>query len=368
MKKAVSIFFCAVMLIVCFSVLATVVVWADKSAISVSTTEPRVGQNLIVALKYNSPSGINDIEVTLKYNPSVLEYISGGESDEGSEIQIRETKINKNSHSIYITFKGKSEGKSNLSASISANTGNGTNEEEVSTSVTVFAKNSADYLVRVGDKKYHIEDDLTDIDIPASFSPTTTEYNDMEINTITDGKKYTLFYLIATDESVADWFYIDEELGFTRLDYIICNNNMYIIETPKDVSKQSKSWFLDKMDFEGRTFNAYKSTDLRLKDIYILYCYNNGNNNYYRYDTIEDTIQRAPDFITDETTKKQEETDKNFIESFAYLPNSGKVIFALLVVESLSLVLLAIILVRNQIVKLKNKNDKALRKPDEEQI
>ena len=358
MKKAVSIFFCAVMLIICFSVLATVVVWADKSAISVSTTEPRVGQNLIVALKYNSPSGINDIEVTLKYNPSVLEYISGGESDKGSEIEIRETKINKNSHSIYITFKGKSEGKSNLSASISANTGNGTNEEEVSTSVTVFAKNSADYLVSVGDKKYHIENDLTNIDIPSSFSPTTTEYNDMEINTITDGKKYTLFYLIATDESVADWFYIDEELGFTRLDYITCNNNIYIIENSKTASAQNNNWFLDKMDFNGRTFKAYKSTDLRLKDIYVLYCYKNGESNYYRYDLLEDTIQRAPDFVSAQTPKKQVEENRNFIESFAYLPNSGKVIFALLVLETLSIILLIVILMKKQIAKLKNKTDK----------
>ena len=357
MKKAVSIFFCAVMLVVCFSLLTNVVVWADKSAISVSTTEPKIGQNLIVALKYNSPSGINDIEATLKYNPSVLEYVSGGESNEGSEIAIRETKINKNSHSIYITFKGKAEGKSNISATVTASTGSGTNTEELTTSVTVFAKNSADYLVRVGDKNYHIEDDLTGIDIPSSFSPTTTEYNDMEINTITDGKKYTLFYLIATDESVSDWFYIDEELGFKRLDYITCNNSMYVIETPKDVSKQSKAWFLDKMDFEGRTFKAYKSSDSRLKDMYILYCYNKGKNNYYRYDTIEDTIQRAPDFITEETAKNQVETDMNFVESFAYLPNSGKVIFALLVVESLSLVLLVVILVRNQIVKMKKKNN-----------
>ena len=355
MKKAVSILFCTVMLIVSFAAINTVTVWADKSAISVSTEEPKVGQNLIVALKYNAPSGIKDIEATLSFNSSALEYISGGESVEGSEISIRETKINKNSHSIYITFKGKKEGKSNLSAKITATTGDGSNTEEVSTSVTVFAKNSNDYLVRVGDKKYHIVDDLTDIDIPSPFAPSTTEYNEMEINTITDGKKYTLFYLTATDESVSDWFYIDEKIGFTRLDYITCNNSIYIIESPKDVSRQSKAWFLDKMDFDGRTFKAYKSTDLRLKDIYILYCYKDGKNNYYRYDTIEDTIQRAPDFITAETTKKTEETDKNFIESFAYLPNSGKVIFALSVIETLSLILLAVILIRNYIVKIKNR-------------
>ena len=358
MKRAVSIFFCAVILVACFSALSTFTVFADKSAISVSTTEPKIGQNLIVALKYNAPSGIKSINAKLKYNSSVLEYISGGESDDGSEITIRETNINKTSHSIYITFKGEKEGKSELTASFSVTNGNGTNTEETSTSITVFAKNSADYLVRVGDKKYLIEDDLTGIDIPASFSPTTTAYNDLEINTITDGKKYTLFYLVATDESVSDWFYLDEEIGFTRLDYITCNNSIYIMENPEDVSKQSKSWFLDKMDFGNRTFKAYKSTDLRLKDIYIIYCYKDGKNNYYRYDTIEDTIQRAPDFIVEETTKKQEETDKTFVESFAYLPNSGKVIFALVVVESISLVLLVIILIRNHIVKAKKRNDK----------
>ncbi len=359
MKKTLSIFFCALMVFLNFSVLGTIIASADRAIISLSTQEPKVGNNLIVALKYSSSSSdIKDIEATLKYDSSVLEYISGGKSAKNSEIRIEETNINDSFHSIYITFKAKTEGRSVLSATITASTNSKTTTEEASTNVTVYGEKSNSFLVKIGDKKYHIQNDLTDIEIPSSFEPSKTEYNDIEVNTITDNKKYTLFYLNADDDSVTDWFYINDQNEFTRLDYITCNNNIYIIENSKTASVQSKNWFLDKMSFDGRTFKAYKSTDLRLKDIYVLYCYKNGESNYYRYDLLEDTIQRAPDFVSAQTPKKQVEENRNFIESFAYLPNSGKVIFALLVLETLSIILLIVILVKNQIAKLKNKTDK----------
>ncbi|GEM_PF-6036202 len=359
MKKALSIFFCALMVFLNFSVLGTIIASADRAVISLSTQEPKVGDNLIVALKYSSSSSdIEDIDATLKYDSSVLEYISGGKSSRNSTITIEETNVNKLSHSIYITFKAKAEGRSTLSATITSSSDSKTNTEEASTNVTVYGENSNNYLVKIGDKKYHIQDDLTNIEIPASFEPSKTEYNDIEINTITDNKKYTLFYLTADDDSVSDWFYINDQNEFTRLDYITCNNNIYIIENSKTASVQNNNWFLDKMDFNGRTFKAYKSTDLRLKDIYVLYCYKNGESNYYRYDLLEDTIQRAPDFVSAQTPKKQVEENRNFIESFAYLPNSGKVIFALLVLETLSIILLIVILVKKQIAKLKDKTDK----------
>ncbi len=190
--------------------------------------------------------------------------------------------------------------------------------------------------IKIKGKDYRLISDFSNITVPATFSAEPIKYNNSDINIITDSKnKYEIYYLSALDGSDSDWFYLDGLGEFVRLNYIISNNTFYIVEQEEGTPKISGSWNTDNLSLGNGKVKAYKSTDSRLKDIYVLYCYVNGENGYYRYDLRENTIQRAPDFLAKEVSAKE---SKNILTKFSTLPKAGKLIIFLCIGEFLCII------------------------------
>ncbi|MCQ2454548.1 MAG: cadherin-like beta sandwich domain-containing protein [Clostridia bacterium] len=206
--------------------------------------------------------------------------------------------------------------------------------------------------VTVDGVNYHISKNISNNNIFPSFELQTIKYNDTDINVITDNKKYTLYYLIADDNSLSDWFYAEDN-ELKKLNYIINNNSLYIVETPPKTVEDGSEWYYDKVQLGNNTVGAYKSRNENLKDILVLYCYVDGKSSFYRFDTITESLQRAPDFVI--PTRAAEKSIGNIFSNFAYLPNSGKIIITLLICESICIIIFIIAILKNLILNYKQR-------------
>ncbi len=196
--------------------------------------------------------------------------------------------------------------------------------------------------VTVNSQKYHIIPELSNVMIPATLTPETINYKDMDVTVVTDPKnKYEIYYLSSDDNKISDWFYVDGLGDFHRLNYVISNNMIYIIEDELQEPFAENIWTLSKLKLETGTVKAYRSTDSRLNGIYILYCYVNGENGYYRYDTSDNTIQRAPDFVLAGNSSTKQ-SSSNIVNKFSSISKAGKLIIFLSFFEFLSIICLII--------------------------
>ena len=232
------------------------------------------------------------------------------------------------------------------------------NEEE--TAALIEQERAADpTLVVVDGIDYHIKSDLADVTLPEGFTATTTAYKEGEIAAITDvAGKYTLCYLAADDQSHADWAYADQAGEFVFLSYVSVGNRMYILEDAVPSFVIPSSYEETEYEAAGGKIKAFKSVHEELADFYILNCYVDGENAFYRYDSAKNTIQRAPDFelaATIEAAAKAEQ-NKNIFTRFAAMNTMGKVIVILIIVAGIAVLTIIILL----IVKLVNRPEKPM--------
>lgn len=219
-------------------------------------------------------------------------------------------------------------------------------EEE--TAALIEQERAADpTLVVIGGIDYHIKNDLADVTLPEGFTATTTVYKEGEVTAISDGAEYTLCYLTADDGSKADWHYIDESGEFKPLIYISISNKMYILNDAKAEFDIPQSYSENTYEATNGSVKAYKSIHSELADFYILSCYVGGETAFYRYDSAQNTIQRAPDFelvSTLEAVAKAEQ-NKNILTRFGAMNVTGKAIVLLLIIAAIVVLVLIVLLI-----------------------
>lgn len=230
-------------------------------------------------------------------------------------------------------------------------------EEE--TAALIEQERAADpTLVVIDGIDYHIKNDLAEVTLPEGFTATTTTYKEGEVAAISDGADYTLCYLAADDGSKADWYYIDESGEFKPLIYISVSNKMYILSDANADFAIPQSYEETEYEAANGTVKAYKSVHSELADFYILSCYIGGETAFYRYDSAQNTIQRAPDFELASSLEAaaKAEQNKNIFTRFKAMNTTGKVVVFLLIFVVLVVVVLVVLL----IVKLVNRAEKPM--------
>ena len=211
------------------------------------------------------------------------------------------------------------------------------------------ARDADPLLVVINGVDYTIVNNLDDISIPSGFVKSTATRKDKEITVLNDENgKYQLCWLTDENGENGAFYSRDEEDNFTKLVYINENNKMYIVEELGDYGTMPLGFKLSKCDIDGETVDAVAYEDESLKDFYILNCYVGGKTGYYRFDTVEGTIQRAADFdaalIAAETEEPIEETNKKFAW-FTNMNATGKTVFIIMVFAALVIIALAIIFI-----------------------
>lgn len=230
-------------------------------------------------------------------------------------------------------------------------------EEE--TAALIEQERAADpTLVVIDGIDYHIKNDLAEVTLPEGFTATTTTYKEGEVTAISDGADYTLCYLAADDGSKADWYYIDESGEFKPLIYVSVSNKMYILGDAEPDFVIPQSYTETIYEAANGSVKAYRSIHSELADFYILSCYIGGQTAFYRYDSAQNTIQRAPDFelaASLEALAKAEQ-NKNIFTRFAAMSTMGKAIVIMIAFAVIVILALIVLL----IVKLVNRPEKPM--------
>ncbi len=209
-------------------------------------------------------------------------------------------------------------------------------------------------LVIVDGVDYHIATDISDKGPYEGFTLSSAEYKGGQVPIFKDEKeKYSLYYLISDDQTVSDWFYKSKDDEFKRLNYILIANRLYIIEKCENDFKIPNGYYSTSYKLTSGKVKAFKSDNKSLNDFYVLYCYLNGENEFYIFDSKENTMQRAPAFGSDVLPVDSTSKKGNFLESFNSISTMGKIIILCL----FAIVVLVTVLIVLIILKIRSKRE-----------
>lgn len=188
----------------------------------------------------------------------------------------------------------------------------------------------------------------------SGFEITDAEFNGKKIQVLSDANQtYKIYYLKAAESQELVPYILDSELEeFEKLKYLTVDKNSYIFsKIPTDYNIPS-NLYASNVEIKDFTVECLADSNSNMTDFYYVYCFANGNHALYRYDNLECTLQRYPDF---ELTSAIVETDEdNFISRFKSLSTNGKIIIICLFVAIIGVLALIILL----IVYLYNKGNK----------
>ncbi len=138
MKKiSIKLISLITILTVLFSVFSVLPVLADSATISVSNPNPQVGSNVTVTVRCNSNMKLFNVNGSLSYNSSVLQYVSGGAGQNGSSVKLYADLSGESSTSFTVTFKAVAAGSSGLGVNLEASDGTSMTTPSASASVNV---------------------------------------------------------------------------------------------------------------------------------------------------------------------------------------------------------------------------------------
>ena len=160
--------------------------------------------------------------------------------------------------------------------------------------------------------------------------------------------KYNLFW--ATDEKgLGGTFYNrDAEGNYTKVNYLQTKGRIYIVEPFEEGINVSSQFVLSEQEVNGDTIECYRYGDEEFKDFCVLYCYLNGESDYYRFDASQNTVQREPMFLSTETVDvatQPEEPQGSILDKFNQLGKQAQIIILLLCFAGLLIFVLIILLI-----------------------
>ena len=221
------------------------------------------------------------------------------------------------------------------------------------------AERDADPLLVVIDGvDYTIVNDFTNITIPAGYTQGTTTRKDTEIAVLNDEHgEYTLYWLTDANGENGAFYTCDENDKFTRVNCIRANGKLYIIEQP-DLENIPDDYVLADRVIDGKDIEAYAYIDESLKEFYVVKCYVDGVRAYYRFDSVEGTMQRAAEFdlaVKNANTIPLEEQNTGMFAWFTNMNTTGKAVFMIIVLVAVILIVVAILLIV-KIASVRNDN------------
>ncbi len=287
----------------------------------------------------------NVTEYTVNVKNNVTECkVYGTTADKNATIAVEGSaalKVGSNTRVIIVTAPSGAQKKYTLTIIRSAVV-----EESSDTSSTTELPSALETVI--DGSSYVVLQDISSVEIPVGFNVTKRLYNNEEVSVAVDEKgNYELFYLKQADgEEVAPYTYDEEKNAFKKVQMISQGSNSYIVAQIPDNYKLPGGYVSKSVKIQEMKISAYQSDNEALKDMYYIYCYFGGDYSMYRYDTVENVLQRSPEFKLIPTDKSTGASDIEFINRFNMLSANAKTIVVCLCVAFvgiLALVILAII-------------------------
>ena len=216
-------------------------------------------------------------------------------------------------------------------------------EEESDTSSTAEVPSALETII--GGASLVVLKDISSVELPVGFNVTKRLYNNEEITVAIDDKEnYELFYLKSADgEEIAPYTYDEDKNSFKRVKIVTQGSNSYIVAEIPDNLTVPKNYTAKSVKIQEMNISAYKSDDEALKDMYYIYCYFGGEYNMYRYDTVENVLQRSPEFKLVSNEKGTQASSIEFLNRFNKLSANAKTIVVCLCVAFVGIVALVVL-------------------------
>ena len=205
--------------------------------------------------------------------------------------------------------------------------------------------------------EFTVLSDLSEVDLFEGFTTIKDEFDGKEMEVATEQSGiYKIYYLKYNDDKYAEPYTLNSETNtFEKLPFITQGHNAYIISAIPMDKNVSSDYQFSTDTINGFSVECYKDKNDMSSDFYYLYCFNNGFS-FYKYDSKENTIQRAPEIEieADETSVSDKGEGKNIIDKFGMLSTNGKIIIICLAIILLGTIALIILLI---IRSVKNTRD-----------
>lgn len=314
-KKKISAAFLGICMMV---FMQAMVCFAADGTLQFSDPTGSVGEEITVKVKMEAGGApIGDGDVTLKYDTSKLEFVSGTNATGGDGTVTlsaagtgTETELN-----YEIVFKALAEGESVIEVTSSTaylysdetlNLQHGTGK------VTVGKENSAAVMsvsgsetIEISGTVYNVYNDFSDALIPEGFSRATVtsergSFNGLEQDN--SGKQF--IYVMQAGGQDPILAYYDKSEGFVLAAQTMLSEDSYIyILGVMDGSKLPETFGETTLDLNGVIFPVWQ--DSENKDYYLVNAIGpSGEISFYQYDKIDGTYQR---YVERETAGTEEE-------------------------------------------------------------
>lgn len=229
-------------------------------------------------------------------------------------------------------------------------------EETSSTTVSSDTSSTSSLLTSLGSVNYTVATDISSVKLFKGFKISAARYNGVDVSVATDENGiYKIYYLKSPDsEELIPCLLDNESNTFTMLKYVTIGENTYIFaDFPVDKTV-SDGYYSSNARVFNHQLECYASSDTKLSDFYYVYCFSVDRYSVYRYDSKEQTLQRAPEFELLDIDSAASNEDEGILKKFSSLKPNAKIMVICLLVA----ILVAIALIVLLIIKLfKNRND-----------
>ncbi len=207
---------------------------------------------------------------------------------------------------------------------------------------------------------YTVSTELPEDKILNGFEASTVDYNGIEVPVaIDEAENYVVYYLKSADSDELIPFIYDSELKtFELLKYLVLDGKVYIFEEFPDEYAIPEGLYPSNLKISDFSVECLSISDETQSDFHYVYCYFGAEYGIYRYDSLENTLQRYPQLKLVKLSDVEE--NDNLLARFSSLSTNGKIIFICLIVAVLGAIALIVFLVIYLIKRFSKGNDDIL--------
>lgn len=363
-RKKLGMLLTLCLLLPCFSMVAH----AASGVLTFSDPTTKTGETVTVKAKLDANgSPIGDGEITVTYDPAMLEFVSGQNASGGNGTVTLSTTGDGSVTELNYTMEFRALAVGTTNIEVSGYTAYLYNDETLDVTLgssavtieqgdaavqpTVTAGTGEGPAVTVNGVNYNINGTFADVLIPEGFVRTTLTYEGQECQVLQqETSGLYMIYLVGADGTGNMFLYNSETGEFSACDKVrLSDTNDIILMQFKPDMELPESYKETEVDMNGTIYPAWQ--DPSRKEFYVVYALNTaGQKNFYQYDTSEGTYQRY--VVTN--TASTEEKATGFLGKLEtkLKDNLSKL---LIVVWAVFLVLLVLVIMLA--VKLKHRNE-----------
>lgn len=309
-KKLAGMILAVCLMVPMFSILA----FAADGVLMFSDPSTKVGENVNIDLVVRSDGGtVGDVSVTMNYDTSALEFVSGdGVSADGSGSLTYTGTGSSSELRSTMTFRALKQTDTTLTVNSSSavlSSGETLNLEQGSSAISIAAADdgstsveasgtaaagtSTDITVSVNGTDYNFSEAFTTADIPEGYSETTMTFNGEERKFVANESGITLGYLV--DASGAGTFFLfqQDDATFVPFAQVTISDTTSLIPLDNvEAVKLPDNYEQSTLTVQGYEFPIWSDPSVSNR-FYVIYALNTRTNEagLYQYDAEDETYQ-----------------------------------------------------------------------------